>query len=252
MFEHAVHVAADFIGVAAGIEFGLEVGAFGPFPEEFFHLVFGGVGLEDKALLFDLEATGAEVAAAQGGEVGAEAGEAGEFGFGIVLGRREGAGDGGVTDLEAADEFGADFFEGGLVEVLEEGAIGELESGLGELPVAEAGFLSAIEVLLFDRFGVELGFEQGLDFGQGVEPLESDLTGLRLVEAAVEFLANGSREAGDFADLHRRLRVLGFGFGFGGGGGGRGGGGGGGGGGDYPGKHRKMGGSNFSSSCRRY
>jgi hypothetical protein len=51
------------------------------------------------------------------------------------------AGDGGVTDLEATDEFGAHLFDGGRLKVVREGVVGKFQSGLAKPPVVEVGFL---------------------------------------------------------------------------------------------------------------
>jgi len=45
----------------------------------------------------------------------AKVAQAAQFEFGIVVDGRQGTGDGRVSDLDAADEFGAHFFEGGGV-----------------------------------------------------------------------------------------------------------------------------------------
>jgi hypothetical protein len=88
--------------------------------------------------LFDLEASGGEIATAEGAEITAEESEAAEFGFGIGMRRREGARDGGIAELEIADEFGAHFLEHGLVEVVGESFLGEAEGGAEQLPIVEA------------------------------------------------------------------------------------------------------------------
>ena len=135
--------------------------------------------------MFEGEALGAEVAAAEGGEIGAEAGEAGEFGFGVFLRRGERAGEGGVTDLEEADEFGGHLLEDGGVEVVGEGVVGEGEGGLVELPVAEAVLLPVGQVLLFDWLAVEFIFQDGLHLWEGIDPVEDALLFLGTVEAFV-------------------------------------------------------------------
>ena len=98
----------------------------------------------------------------------------------------ERAGDGGVTELEETDEFGAHLFErGGLGIVVRENVVGEIEGGLAELPVAEAGFFPGVEILLFDEFAVESFGADVLGFREGVDPCEDGFGRLGVIEAAV-------------------------------------------------------------------
>ena len=159
MAEEAIHVAADFVGVAIGVEFFLDVGAFGPFPAVFLHLGVSAGFFEGETLLFDGEALGGEVAPAESGEIIAEVAKAAQFDFGVVLDGGQGTGDSGVTDLEATDEFGAHFFEDRLIEVVREGVFGEVEGGVGDLPVVEAGFFPIGEILGADGGAFEFGGE---------------------------------------------------------------------------------------------
>src|SRR5690242_8262050 len=99
-FGHeTVNVAAVAIGIAMRIEFGLDVGAFGPFPVFGFFLLFGFALFHGEALLLDGETASAEVAAAKHYEISAEIAETAEFEFGVVRRRRKFAGDSGVTEL---------------------------------------------------------------------------------------------------------------------------------------------------------
>jgi hypothetical protein len=82
--EDAFDVTAVFVGIAMGVEFFLNIGAFGPFPEEFFAFGFFAAAFEGEPFVFESEALSAEVAAAQGAEVGAKTGETVEFGVGVV------------------------------------------------------------------------------------------------------------------------------------------------------------------------
>jgi len=68
---------------------------------------------------------------------------------------------------------------------------------MGE-PIAIAAIAPIREVLKVDIAGVEMAVEEGLDFGEGVEPLEDKGAGLGVEEATVEFVANFAGEAGDF------------------------------------------------------
>ncbi len=58
--------------LAHQIQFFLDVGAFGPFPELRFFLLFGLADEEVEALFFDGDAAGVEVAAAEGDDIGGE------------------------------------------------------------------------------------------------------------------------------------------------------------------------------------
>ena len=55
-----------------------------------------------------------------------------------------------------------------------------------------------IEVLFGDWLAGEVAGQDGLDVGGGIEPIEEGGTVLVVGEAAVEFIAQGAREAGDF------------------------------------------------------
>lgn len=95
--------AALFFRVAMGAKFGVDVGAFGPGPEELVELLLGfGLG-DGKALLFEGEAAGDEFAASKGDDAGEELVDLAEFGIGVV-------GDGGIlgksgkTQKEVMDE----------------------------------------------------------------------------------------------------------------------------------------------------
>src|SRR5258706_13403934 len=116
--NQAFDFLAHFVGITMGIEFLLNVGAFGPFPEKLFKLNLGAGFFEGEAFVFDSEAFGIKIAAAQSGEITAKITETAEFDFRVAVWSRHGAGDGGETDLQAADEFGAHFFEGGGVKVV--------------------------------------------------------------------------------------------------------------------------------------
>ena len=81
--DHVNDVAARFVGIALGKELGLDVGSFGPLPEEFFKGLRIFCFFQGKTLLFELDATGDEVTAAQGYEVGEELADLAQFGFRI-------------------------------------------------------------------------------------------------------------------------------------------------------------------------
>jgi hypothetical protein len=84
-----------------GEEFGADVGAFGPFPTLGFGALFG-LGLEDvEAALFEVDAAGIEVAAAEGNDVGGEGAEPTEVSVGVMVVGREGVGGGGEAQAES-------------------------------------------------------------------------------------------------------------------------------------------------------
>jgi len=101
----------------------------------------------------------------------------------------------------------------GVGEAVEEVAVGEtgelggvggefagvFEEFLGGEPVEEAAVVPFGEVLGTDGDAVEVFGEDGLDFGEAVQPFNEFHAGFAVVEALVEFVAELVREAGDFA-----------------------------------------------------
>ena len=85
---------------------------------------------------------------------------------------------------------------------------GGFEEILGGKPVEEAALVPFGEVLGADGDAVEVFGEEGLDFGEGVEPLDEVHAGFAVVEALVELVAEGARETGDFAGAFHRIRGL--------------------------------------------
>jgi hypothetical protein len=79
----------------------------------------------------------------------------------------------------------------------------EIGQGVAEEFLLGPIFIAAVtpfaEVLLGDEAAIELFGEDGLDFGQGVEPIEERTGEFAVAEAEVEGFANVAREAGDFA-----------------------------------------------------
>ena len=67
------------------------------------------------------------------------------------------------------------------------------------LPVAVAASFPFAEVLGFDGSSFEVGVEDGFDFGEFVEVFGDGDGGLAGIEAAVDLVADGAREFGDFA-----------------------------------------------------
>ncbi len=86
---------------------------------------------------------------------------------------------------------------GGGAGILGEG-VGDFEGVLAEFPGAEAVLGPVVEVLFGDGLGVEVFGEDGLDFGEGVEPVEDGLVRLSVVEAAIDLVAERTWQASDF------------------------------------------------------
>ena len=76
---------------------------------------------------------------------------------------------------------------------------GEFEGVLPHFPGAEAAFGPFVEVLFGYRPAGEVGGQDDLDVGVGVEPIEEARAGFAVIKAAVEFVADGAGETGDFA-----------------------------------------------------
>ena len=85
---------------------------------------------------------------------------------------------------------------------LDGGGAGLGEHFAAELPGGEAVGAPFGEVHLADGARAEFGNEDGLDGGQGVKPGQEGGGGFVVGEAAVEFVAEGLGEAGDFAGTH--------------------------------------------------
>ncbi len=171
----------------------------------FWHV--SGTGFEDSGLieqqtpLVQAEAAGGEVVASEVDDVVAKQAEAAEFGLRVVSITGDGVGGGGVTKGHPMGQFfGERRGEEALhFRVASGGALGEFQSGLVRLPVAEAAEFPFREVLLGYGASGELGREDGLDFGEGIEPREKVFEFLAVMEAAVELLTDEVGEAGDFA-----------------------------------------------------
>ena len=86
------------VWVAVGMEFGLDVGLLGPFPELF---VFGFLGVADyevKPLLFQGESSGVEFTPPEGQDEETEIAEVAQFLLQIGTSVGKGASGGGVAD----------------------------------------------------------------------------------------------------------------------------------------------------------
>ncbi len=112
--------------------------------------------------------------------------------------------EGQPTGEFVGEAFGEGWVAQGLfvVEVADEG-----EGVLVDKPVAVAADLPVVEVGRGDGGGVEIGGQDGLDFGEGVEPVEEGGAGFVVEEALVELVADGGGETGDFAGAGCGLRI---------------------------------------------
>jgi hypothetical protein len=169
--------------------------------------LFGGFGFEEgKAFLVQGKAARVEVAAAEGDNIAGQAVETAEFGVGVIGGLGEGVSGGGEAEEEPVEDMVEDL---GVVGRLGVSGIGigifgervdEFEDFLVEFPVAEAVLGPVVEVLFGDGFSVQVLGEDGLDFGEGIEPGEDGMVRLGVVEAAVDLVAERAWEASDFTE----------------------------------------------------
>jgi hypothetical protein len=190
--------------VAEGLE--IEGTQFG-FVDVFFALPFGIGELDLKALAFEADALGVMGLALEGGDIRAELAEAALAGVRAFGG--EGLdGDGGVVKGEPAGEFvGEEAGQGVVAEgffVVEVAGQGEGVAA-GE-PVGVAAVFPLGEVGGGDGLGGEVGGEDGVDLPEGVEPIEEGWARLVVEEAAVEMVADGEGEAGDFSGASHGVR----------------------------------------------
>lgn len=98
---------------------------------------------------------------------------------------------GGVAQGDEIDEVGAPFFGrlGGLA--------GLIQKVAAKLPDGEAVGAPLVEILFADGTAGEFAGEKAAHGGLAVEPGQQGEAGLVIGEAAVEFVAEGAREAGD-------------------------------------------------------
>jgi hypothetical protein len=66
------------------------------------------------------------------------------------------------------------------------------------LPFDEAVVAPFVKILFADGLAGEVTGQEVLDVGGGIKPIEEGVAILVMGEAAVEFIAQGAREAGDF------------------------------------------------------
>ncbi len=118
----------------------------------------------------------------------------------IEVFEQAGGGDGGGTASQATAS-GAGKIGGFLGEIFEVGEGFQLLQ-----PALVAGGAPNGKVSVVDGRAVELGGENTLNDGKGVEPGEDPGRGLVVVEAAVEFFTDGLGEAGDLADQSAIVR----------------------------------------------
>ena len=82
---------------------------------------------------------------------------------------------------------------------------GVFEEFLGGEPVEEAAVVPFGEVLGADGDAGEMLGEEGLDFGEAVQPLDEVHAGFAVVEALVELVAKRAGETGDFAGAFHKI-----------------------------------------------
>jgi hypothetical protein len=171
--QHFFDFLADLLAVALRMEFGVDVGAGGPFPEKLFEVGVGVFFHEGEAFLFEEDAFGMEAAAAESDDGFAEFIKLAESGFRVGIGGGEGMGESGEAD---GDPIGEALGHGGGQGIGERGVFGvfgsEFESGAADLPVPEAALFPVREVDSVDGPVLKLGGHEGLDLRQGVEPFQ--------------------------------------------------------------------------------
>ena len=75
----------------------------------------------------------------------------------------------------------------------------EFKGLLAKEPITEAMLFPFGEVLFIDGAGVEFGREESFDLGKLVEPRENGFALFVVLDAAVELVTDGVREAADFS-----------------------------------------------------
>jgi len=113
----------------------------------------------------------------------------------------------GVLDGDPVSQFIIEWAGEGLIPegvlVLE---IGDHSEGIvTDLPVAKTALVPFGEICRDDSVAVEVGFEDGLDFGQGVEPLEEGFTLFTVLHTAIELFTDFVRETSDFSGAGHKL-----------------------------------------------
>jgi hypothetical protein len=159
------------------------------------------IGRGFERWLGSAEGPAAEAAAAEGEDAGGEIVEAAELGAGSGGSEVGGLGGGGEAELEPGEEL---VTQAGLEMGRDWGLGRALEGVVAEFPLAEAVGFPAAEVLGGDGLGAETGLECAFDRGEGIEPGEDGGGGLIVEQAAVEGLADGLRETGDFTEHKAR------------------------------------------------
>jgi len=168
----------------------------------------GVVGVAELVDFAAEGAEGAELGAARGGGTAIPAGDGGEVVHGQQLrevlgpfGRGGGDGRVGRVGRVARNEGGGCGRGGGA---------GLGEHFAAELPGGEAMGAPLGEVLPVDGARTVFGVHPGADGGQGVEPRQEGAGGFVVGEAAVEFVAKGFGEPGDFRGLDHGFKAEAF------------------------------------------
>ena len=153
-------------------------------------------GLEGAALDLERHAMEAEQEVVLGEDVGRDGAVEGHFVEENGVADDDGVGEAvGEMAVGEAGEFGG---VGGKF-------AGVFEEFLGGEPVEEAAVVPFGEVLGADGDAGEVFGEEGLDFGEAVQPFYEVHAGFAVVEALVELVAELVRETGDFAGAFHGL-----------------------------------------------
>ena len=191
-FQQGVHGGEPFFAVfVSGLAFFFALG----------FSLFAGVFLLPEA-----GDGGAVIIAAEAGEFAVDFDEADEAFLGVdfVLGEEvfglagEFEGEEGGETVAVSPAIGGVFQDFGLFGE----AFGEVLGVLEAEPVLVAALFPFAEVGFVDGAAAEVFGQDGLDFGEGVEPVEDFGGGLAVFEAVADLFAEGEGEAGDFAAGH--------------------------------------------------
>ena len=90
----------------------------------------------------------------------------------------------------------------GLQHLLQRGQGDWRRPPLAHLPVAVAVLSPFSDVLFDERTALELFGQNGLDLGQGIEPLEERGAGFVVLQTPVDLLAQFARQASNFSSFH--------------------------------------------------
>ena len=218
-FVNMLEVVGDFLGGLAAAECGydgfpfegVEDGPGGLLPEAlvlFDPLFFGtAVGLDLQVEALEGGAGGEAVALAQGVQLAEGLAEVSPVFLGIGCGIEETAGCAGeLRGEDGGEAVGNLVMIGGIVEVVGgfDDVADEAAGVLAALPVEEAASFPCGEIWGVDGAALEIAGEEGLDFGEPVEPADEVCGLLAIIEAGVESVTDVAGQACDFAGARHR------------------------------------------------